>query len=1002
MSAASYFTRFENELLKAKGEAFQTLFENLMGRAHPGDFEPARPAGRDGDWKCDGFLASERRLFQVYGPERIFSAEVCRKIRGDLAGALQHWGGRMQKWTFVHNDAKALPAQAIRLIQDLRSANPAVTIEVWGRHELTTRFQTLKEPDLLSWFGPLDVSPQIAEVLTINRATFDAVQHLVAMFGTRGPEAVPPTVAASSPEQRMAYYLACCVYAFRSYEELGIDNFMHADDKAPDIWDIFVPPACAEQPISPEEMEAAQSADPPENPARDLLPLLANEYVRRHVLLGDPGMGKSTLIQRLIAGLADGRPTPGAESLRDSIPIPFVLRDIVPLLPSDVSEWNWDTLCRTLHQNYRRNHQAQPLCIAWTSYRDFNTELLSHPRAFFLLDGLDEIGDLVKRTRIRDAIWEGFRAHSEARWLITSRVIGYESANADKVECLRDDSLAPSFGERWLPLSVGFRYNGNPREHELFAICLAQTLYLSPFEDCRQNEFTRNWFRERNPSAPSTDLLQEIRQRGQDGIRAIARVPNLLCYMAILKRSGKPLPDGRALLYTEIVRAYLDGIDRAYHLSAKDHGHACPFSVKDTRHLLAMLAAEMQRQRAGEPRRSPELPADPTASESHTGATARTNGAFSDGNITISETEVRALLIPVIQRLQPSTDAPLLLREFLGHIAHRSGLLLPRGTNEQGTLYGFTHLSFLEYFAACYVNDQLTEADSRLVAATRRNFDVDKWDREHPPGPILVTSETLELWASDPPWTETLCFLAELRAENPDALDLLLQDLFPALHGSRKDEPFPVIKDRELYPPWGPIRETAVELAIRILRDQHLDLSSNTAVFWYTRLWVAYLSLDFPPHYQPWLIASKLLGESIHANLAQRAFETALSEHPRLEYLSLPDCKGLTKLTRLPDSVKLIWLAGCTGLTHLDTLPSNLKTLVLDFCTSLTHLDNLPDGLESLQLIRCTGLAQLDRLPDSLLNLNIIGCTGLNPETLQRLERWAEMKSPPCKLSGPI
>lgn len=41
--ADSYYTLFENRFLKAKGDALQTFFEDLMGRAFPGDFMPCRP-----------------------------------------------------------------------------------------------------------------------------------------------------------------------------------------------------------------------------------------------------------------------------------------------------------------------------------------------------------------------------------------------------------------------------------------------------------------------------------------------------------------------------------------------------------------------------------------------------------------------------------------------------------------------------------------------------------------------------------------------------------------------------------------------------------------------------------------------------------------------------------------------------------------------------------------------------------------------------------------------
>ena len=67
---AYYEEKFQNAFLRAKGDEFQTFFERLMGYAHKADFMACRPWGNQGDRKNDGFLKSERRLFQVLWPQR--------------------------------------------------------------------------------------------------------------------------------------------------------------------------------------------------------------------------------------------------------------------------------------------------------------------------------------------------------------------------------------------------------------------------------------------------------------------------------------------------------------------------------------------------------------------------------------------------------------------------------------------------------------------------------------------------------------------------------------------------------------------------------------------------------------------------------------------------------------------------------------------------------------------------------------------------------------------
>lgn len=156
--ADAYFPQFENRFLKAKGDAFQTFFEELMGRAYRGDFMACRPWGKDGDRKNDGFLKSERRLFQVYAPNEMTKAAAVAKIKADFAGALQHWRTHFDHWTFVHNAHDGLPPHVQQVILDTERANLGVTIETWSLHELTPIFRTLSETDLAVWLGRLPLS----------------------------------------------------------------------------------------------------------------------------------------------------------------------------------------------------------------------------------------------------------------------------------------------------------------------------------------------------------------------------------------------------------------------------------------------------------------------------------------------------------------------------------------------------------------------------------------------------------------------------------------------------------------------------------------------------------------------------------------------------------------------------------------------------------------------------------------------------------------------------
>ncbi len=152
-ASAWYGKDFEIAFLKAKGDAFQTFFERLMSLAYKADFMPCCPWGKVGDKKNDGFLKSERRLFQVYAPREMDAAKAKKKIAEDFAGALEHWGKHFDKWTFVHNAHDGLPPHVHELLLEFESQHPGIKIETWSLEELRVVFRKLELMDLQSWFN---------------------------------------------------------------------------------------------------------------------------------------------------------------------------------------------------------------------------------------------------------------------------------------------------------------------------------------------------------------------------------------------------------------------------------------------------------------------------------------------------------------------------------------------------------------------------------------------------------------------------------------------------------------------------------------------------------------------------------------------------------------------------------------------------------------------------------------------------------------------------------
>lgn len=153
LTQAYYESRFENLFRAAKGNEFQTLFERLMGLAFKSDFMACRPWGSQGDRKNDGFLRSERCLFQVYAPNEMTANDAIAKITEDFEGAKTHWGTYFDKWVFAHNATDGLPPHVQKQLLDFGQVNPGVTLDAWGLEEFRLIFRKLSNEDLVSWLG---------------------------------------------------------------------------------------------------------------------------------------------------------------------------------------------------------------------------------------------------------------------------------------------------------------------------------------------------------------------------------------------------------------------------------------------------------------------------------------------------------------------------------------------------------------------------------------------------------------------------------------------------------------------------------------------------------------------------------------------------------------------------------------------------------------------------------------------------------------------------------
>ncbi len=154
VSRAYYGVVFERNYLRMRGNEFQNFFADLMEKRYPkGDFIRIRPWGKTGDRKNDGYLKSQRTLFQVYAPNEMTEADALRKIDEDFKGALPHWKEHFDTWVFMHNARDGLGPGITKKLLDLDQAHEHVTVTSWGFEDLRKELFRLSKEEIQDILG---------------------------------------------------------------------------------------------------------------------------------------------------------------------------------------------------------------------------------------------------------------------------------------------------------------------------------------------------------------------------------------------------------------------------------------------------------------------------------------------------------------------------------------------------------------------------------------------------------------------------------------------------------------------------------------------------------------------------------------------------------------------------------------------------------------------------------------------------------------------------------
>ena len=458
---------------------------------------------------------------------------------------------------------------------------------------------------------------------------------------------------------------------------------------------------------------SAQEIHPDLHPSQWGRCVQALEALKEHpqlVLLGDPGSGKSTLISYLSWQLCRPSPSPTnawTQRFRGYVPLPIVLREL--RLKADLT---WEALLESFLE-----HRIGKLLLS----RKVVETMLKEGRAIVLLDGLDEIGNLTIRRKLRDAVHAGISAFPNCVWILTSRMVGYDLVPFHfKIESVALDEDTRK--------EVVSRRRGAKRVRT----DMADLLYLAPFDDQQIKKFSTNWYSQHETQvdlikASAEDFIQAIREN--EGTQRLARIPYLLTLMALIHHKNARLPHGRTELYERIAAAYLESIDLRRQLDQ------LPYSLAQKKRWLADVAYRMQLRRA------------------------KQTPATSNGEILASKNELQKWLRAAM-RDSGVSDTKGEASTLLDYFAQRSGLLLPRGEGK----FAFMHLSLQEYFAACFLEPRLTA--SRFSPKQAK---------------IEPSDDQLRLWANHETWQETFVLLFELLSEKSASetqafLDHLFED----------------------------------------------------------------------------------------------------------------------------------------------------------------------------------------------------------------------------------
>jgi hypothetical protein len=363
----------------------------------------------------------------------------------------------------------------------------------------------------------------------------------------------------------------------------------------------------------------------------------SDDLVRRFhrvVILGDPGGGKSTLIQALAYRGAIGDSLVRSSD-RSPTPIVIRVRDYLTARPCALVDFI-EKQCRSRYQI--------PVPDGAIEY------LLLNSRACVLFDGLDEVLEVHDRVDVVGELEAFANAYPSIPIIVTSRVVGYDEAPLD------------------------------PRQFEV--------LRLGEFDEGAVAEYARLWFGlmdEENTGASAEVFLDES-QEAPD----IRSNPMMLGLMCNLFHGEGSIPNNRPDLYAKCASLLFDRWDARRGIRAR------PSFEHHLRGAIENLAFTM---------------------------VERSRGAVMAESAVVSVT-ADYLLGRLFER---PAEAEAAAQSFVDFCKGRAWVLTDAGILHGERLFGFTHQTFLEFFAACFLARRY-ESPAELVRTLTPRIERQEWD----------------------------------------------------------------------------------------------------------------------------------------------------------------------------------------------------------------------------------------------------------------------------------